>query len=64
LRFKRLVAESLRLANSAPDEQQQVAAAQGGAKNTLLKVLRRPVEARLTLTDHLNQDLAEVESAG
>jgi hypothetical protein len=59
------VAESLRLANSAPDEQQQVAAAQGElerAKNTLLKLLRRPVEARLTLTDHLNQDLAEVES--
>jgi len=61
------VAESLRLANLVPDEQQQVAAAQGElerAKNTLLKLLRRPVEARLTLTDQLNQDLAEVESAG
>jgi len=61
------VAESLRLANLVPDEQQQVAAAQGElerAKNVLLKLLRRPVEARLTLTDQLNQDLAEVESAG
>ena len=61
------MAESLRLANLVPDEQQQVAAAQGElerAKNTLLKLLRRPVEARLTLTDQLNQDLAEVESAG
>ncbi len=61
------MAESLRLANLVSGEQQQVAAAQSElerAKNTLLKLLRRPVEARLTLTDHLNQDLAEVESAG
>jgi hypothetical protein len=52
--------------NEQADEQQPVVAAQGElerSKNTLVNLLRRSVEARLTLTDQLNQDLAEVESA-
>lgn len=48
------------------DEQQPVVAAQGELerlKNTLMNSLRRTVEARRTVTDLLNQDLAEVECA-